>query len=54
MGEGVQPTFFGKLDFELVVGPSGATYGQTFPSDFEVRDRRRGATPNMASENGHI
>ena len=25
----LQPKFFGKLDFELVVGPSGPTYGQT-------------------------
>ena len=43
------PTFFGKLNFELVVAPSGPTYEQTFPGVFEVRDpgprRRRGATP---------
>ena len=46
-GGGVQPKFFGKLDFELVVGPSGPTYGKTFPGVFEVPDprRRRGATP---------
>ena len=35
---GVQPKFFGKLDLELVVGPSGPTYGQTFPGVFEVPD----------------
>ena len=37
-GGGVQPKFFGKLDLELVVGPSGPTYGQTFPGVFEVPD----------------
>ena len=35
---GVQPNFFGKLDFELVVGPSGTTYEQTFPGVFKVPD----------------
>ena len=40
-----QPKYFGKLDLELVVGPSGPSYGQTFPGGFEVPDprRRRGA-----------
>ena len=35
---GGQPKFFGNLDFELVVGPSGPTYGQTFLGVFEVPD----------------
>ena len=35
---GVQPKFFRKLDFELAVGPSGPTYGQTFPGVFEIPD----------------
>ena len=32
------PKFFGKLDFELVVGLSGPTYDHTFPGIFKVPD----------------
>ena len=35
---GVQPKFFGKLDFEIVVGPSGPPSGPTFGRVFEVTD----------------
>ena len=57
MLRGVQPKFFGNLDFELVVGPSGPTYEQTFPGVFESpRPPGAGVVPRpiIAAENGHL
>ena len=51
-GGGVQPKIFGKLDFELVVGQSGPTYGQTFPGVFEVLDPQIWSPKMAKSESG--
>ena len=56
-GGSVQPTIFGKLDSGLVVGPSGPTYGQTFPGVFEVLDPPGADVaprPNMGPKNDYI